>query len=62
MRKQTYIFMQKIKCPCCNHDVLAGARGKGRHGGLYCYYMCSRCNGVGYIPEPNIEKVFLNIE
>lgn len=60
MRKQTYIFMQKIKCPCCNHDILSGTTGKGRHGGVYCYYMCSRCKSVGYIPEQNIEKVFVN--
>jgi len=58
-RKQTYIFMQKIKCPHCNHEVLAGTLGRGRHGGEYCYYMCTRCNGVGYIPEPNIEKAFI---
>ena len=28
MRKQTYIFMQNIKCPCCGYDVLGGTNGK----------------------------------
>ena len=58
-RKQTYIFMQKLKCPCCGHDVLGGTNGKGRHGVKYCYYICNRCRGVGYVPEPNIEEAFI---
>lgn len=58
-RKQTYIFMQKIKCPCCGHDVLGGTPGKSRNGIKYCYYICTRCKGVGYVPETKIEEAFV---
>ncbi len=58
-RKQTYIFMQKIKCPCCGHDVLGGTNGKSRNGIKYCYYICTRCKGVGYVPESLIEEAFV---
>lgn len=58
-RKQTYIFMQKIKCPCCGHDVLGGSPGKSRNGEKYCYYICTRCKGVGYVPEIKVEEAFV---
>ena len=58
-RKQTYIFMQKIKCPVCGHDVLGGTNGKSRNGTKYCYYICNRCKGVGYVPEQNVEDAFV---
>lgn len=58
-RKQTYIFMQKIKCPCCGHDVLGGSPGKSHTGVKYSYYICTRCKGVGYVPEVKIEEAFV---
>ncbi|MBR1884355.1 MAG: recombinase family protein [Clostridia bacterium] len=58
-RKQTYIFMQKIKCPCCGHDVLGGTNGKGKSGKKFCYYICTRCGGAGYVPEPLVEEAFV---
>ena len=58
-KKYTYIFMQKIKCPCCGHDVLSGSPGKSRNGSKYLYYICTKCKGVGYIPESRIEKAFV---
>ncbi len=58
-RKQTYIFMQKIKCPCCGHDVLGGSPGKSHTGVKYSYYICTRCKGVGYVPETKIEEAFV---
>lgn len=58
-RKQTYLFMQKIKCPCCGHDVLGGTPGKSKNGVKYCYYICTRCKGVGYVPEVKIEEAFI---
>ena len=51
--------MQKIKCPCCGHDVLGGTNGKGKQGVKYCYYICTRCKGVGYVPETKIEEDFV---
>ena len=51
--------MQKIKCPCCGHDVLGGTPGKSRNGIKYCYYICTRCKGVGYVPETKIEEAFV---
>lgn len=58
-KKQTYIFMQKIKCPYCGHDVLSGSPGKSRNGTKYCYYICTRCKGVGYVPEIKVEEAFV---
>ncbi len=58
-RKQTYLFMQKLKCPCCGHEALGGTVGRGRHGGTFLYYICTRCKGVGYVPEPKIEAAFI---
>lgn len=59
MRKQTYIFLQKIKCPCCGYDILSGASGKGRNGIIHCYYICTRCKGIGYVKEQELEEAFV---
>lgn len=58
-RKQTYIFMPKIKCPLCGHDVLWGTNGKGKSGQKFCYYNRTRCKSVGYIPEVKTEEAFV---
>ena len=58
-RKRAYIFMQKIKCPCCGHDVLGGSPGKSKNGNKYCYYICTRCKDVGYVPEVKVEEALV---
>lgn len=57
MKKQTYIFMQKIKCPCCGHDVLGGCAGSKKQ---YNYYQCNRCKKTGYISEQQLEEIFIS--
>ncbi len=58
-KKNTYIFMRKIKCPNCNKDILGGTNCYGRTGQGYKYYQCNRCKGIGWIPEIKIEEAFI---
>ncbi|MBR1416506.1 MAG: recombinase family protein [Bacilli bacterium] len=53
MRKQIYMFMQKIKCPKCKR-IMGGNSGNSKSGEKHCYYYCPNCNIR--INEKRIEK------
>lgn len=56
-RKQTYIFMQSIKCPKCG-TIMGGCSSKSHTGEKHCYYHCAKCNTR--ISEKKIEKQMIN--
>ena len=56
-RKQTYIFMQSIKCPKCD-TIMGGCSSKSHTGEKHCYYHCAKCNTR--ISEKKIEKQMIN--
>lgn len=56
-RKQTYIFMQSIKCPKCD-TIMGGCSSKSHTGEKHCYYQCSKCNTR--VSEKKIEKQMIN--
>lgn len=56
-RKQTYIFMQCIKCPKCE-TIMGGCSSKSHTGKKHCYYHCAKCNIR--ISEKKIEKQMIN--
>ena len=56
-RKQTYIFMQCIKCPKCE-TIMGGCSSKSHTGEKHCYYHCAKCNIR--ISEKKIEKQMIN--
>ena len=56
-RKQTYIFMQSIKCPKCD-TIMGGCSSKSHTGEKHCYYQCAKCNTR--ISEEKIEKQMIN--
>ena len=56
-RKQTYIFMQSIKCPKCG-TIMGGCSSKSHTGEKHCYYHCAKCNTR--ISEKKIEKQLIN--
>ena len=56
-RKQTYIFMQSIKCPKCD-TIMGGCSSKSHTGEKHCYYQCAKCNTR--ISEKKIEKQMIN--
>ena len=56
-RKQTYIFMQSIKCPKCD-TIMGGCSSKSYTGEKHCYYQCAKCNTR--ISEKKIEKQMIN--
>lgn len=56
-RKQTYIFMQCIKCPKCE-KIMGGCSSKSHTGDKHCYYQCTKCKIR--IREKKIEKVTIN--
>lgn len=56
-RKQTYIFMQSIKCPKCG-TIMGGCSSKSHTGEKHCYYHCAKCNIR--ISEKKIEKQMIN--
>ena len=41
-RNLTYIYLQKLKCPKCNH-ILGGKATKKKNGNVYYYYYCNEC-------------------
>ena len=45
MRSQTYIFLQKLKCPKCGRIFAGGASHKIKADKWYYYYRCEKCRG-----------------
>lgn len=56
-RKQTYIFMQSIKCPKCG-TIMRGCSSKSHTGEKHCYYQCANCKTR--VSEKKIEKQMIN--
>ena len=53
MRTQTYIFLQKLKCPKCGRILAGGASHKIKSDKWYFYYRCENCKSNIY--EDKIE-------
>ena len=53
MRTQTYIFLQKLKCPKCGRILAGGSSHKIKSGKWYFYYRCENCKNN--IHEDKIE-------
>ncbi len=53
MRTQTYIFLQKLKCPKCGRTLAGGASHKIKSDKWYFYYRCENCKNN--IHEDKIE-------
>ena len=53
MRTQTYIFLQKLKCPKCGRILAGGASHKIKSDKRYFYYRCGNCKSN--IHEDKIE-------
>lgn len=43
MRTQTYIFLQKLRCPKCGRILAGGASHKIKSDKWYFYYRCENC-------------------
>ncbi len=56
-RKQTYVFMQSIKCPKCG-TIMGGCSSKSHTGEKHCYYQCANCKTR--VSEKKIEKQMIN--
>lgn len=54
MRTQTYIFLQKLRCPKCGRILADGATHKIKADKWYFYYRCEDCKNN--IKEETIEK------
>ena len=54
MRNQTYIFLQKLKCPKCGRILAGGASHKIKTDKWYFYYRCENCKNN--IHEDKIEE------
>lgn len=54
MRTQTYIFLQKLRCPKCGRILAGGATHKIKADKWYFYYRCEDCKNN--IKEESIEK------
>ena len=54
MRTQTYIFLQKLRCPKCGRILAGGASHKIKSDKWYFYYRCENCKNN--IKETEIEK------
>ena len=54
MRTQTYMFLQKLKCPKCNRILAGGASHKIKSDKWYFYYRCENCRDN--IKEIEIEE------
>ena len=54
MRTQTYIFLQKLRCPKCGRILAGGASHKIKTDKWYFYYRCENCKNN--IKETEIEK------
>ena len=53
MRTQTYIFLQKLRCPKCGRILAGGASHKIKSDKWYFYYRCENCKNN--IHEDKIE-------
>ena len=58
IRKESYIFLQKLKCPKCGR-ILGGKATTKKNGITYYYYQCHYCKNN--INELTIEKQLSNI-
>ena len=54
MRTQTYIFLQKLRCPKCGRILAGGASHKIKADKWYFYYRCENCKNN--IHEDKIEN------
>ncbi len=54
MRTQTYIFLQKLRCPKCGRILAGGASHKLKSDKWYFYYRCENCKNN--IKETEIEE------
>ena len=54
MRTQTYLFLQKLKCPKCGRILAGGATHKVKNDKWYFYYRCEDCKNN--IKETTIEE------
>ena len=59
MRSQTYIFLQKLKCPKCVRILAGGASHKIKANKWYFYYRCENCKNN--IKETDIEESIKHI-
>ncbi len=59
MRTQTYIFLQKLKCPKCGRILAGGASHKIKSDKWYFYYRCENCKNN--IHEDKIEEKIKNL-
>ena len=59
MRSQTYIFLQKLKCPKCVRILAGGASHKIKADKWYFYYRCENCKNN--IKETDIEEFIKHI-
>lgn len=58
IRKESYMFLQKLRCPKCNR-ILGGKATKKKNGTIYYYYQCHDCKNN--IKEITIEKDLANL-
>lgn len=54
MRTQTYIFLQRLRCPQCGRILAGGASHKIKYDKWYFYYICEGCKNN--IKEETIEN------
>ena len=59
MRTQTYIFLQKLRCPKCGRILAGGASHKVKSDKWYFYYRCENCKNN--IHENKIEEHIKNL-
>ena len=59
MRTQTYIFLQKLRCPKCGRILAGGASHKIKSDKWYFYYRCENCKNN--IHENKIEDHIKNL-
>lgn len=59
MRTQTYLFLQKLKCPKCGRILAGGATHKVKNDKWYFYYRCEDCKNN--IKENKIEEAIMHI-
>ena len=63
MRTQTYIFLQKLKCPKCGRILAGGASHKLKSDKWYFYYRCEDCknNIKEEVIEISVKKLLSDI-
>ena len=63
MRTQTYIFLQKLKCPKCGRILAGGASHKLKADKWYFYYRCEDCknNIKEEVIETSVKKLLTDI-